>query len=137
MLRVLVELFDGVTLRRLGARIGLAAVALALLLAGLGLLLAAAAEALGAAIGPVHAALALGGGLILVAAALHAVGTYRWRHRRRPVAEAARAGVLREGLAVALALLRRDPAKMVLAGLVLGALAEYLQDREPDDAAPP
>lgn len=137
MLRVLVELFDGVTLRRLGARIGLAAVALALLLAGLGFLLAAAAEALGAAIGPVHAALALGGGLILVAAALHAVGTYRWRHRRRPLAEAARAGVLREGLAVALALLRRDPAKMVLAGLVLGALAEYLQDREPDDAAPP
>ncbi len=136
MLRFLTELFfDGATMRRLGLRVGLGVAAIVVLLIGLVFLLVAAEQAVAAAIGPVYAPLVFAGACVLLSALLYGTGTYAWRSRPRPLAAAARAGVVREGLAVFAALLRREPARLVFAGLVLGALAEYLQKREdkPDE----
>jgi hypothetical protein len=130
VLRFLIELFDGATMRRLGLRVGLGIAAIVVLLIGLVFLLVAAEQAVAAAIGPVYAPLVFAAACLLLAAVLYGIGAYAWRSRPRPLAAAARAGVLREGLSVLAALLRREPARLVFAGLVLGALAEYLQKRE-------
>lgn len=132
MLRFLFELFDGVTLRRLGLRAVLSVVALAALLVGLAFVLAAAYQAVAMMLDDLDASLIFAGLFILAALVLHAAGAYQWRHRPRSTMSAARYGVAREALSLIGNLLRREPARMVMAGLVLGALAEYLQKREPD-----
>lgn len=132
MLRFLFELFDGVTLKRLGARAALSIVALIALLIGLAFLLAAAWQAVAMMLDGLDASLIFAGLFILAAVGLFALGAYQWRRRPRPFITAARYGVAREALAVIGNLLRREPAKMVLAGLVLGAIAEFMQKREDD-----
>lgn len=132
MLRMLFELFDGITLKRFGIRAALSLVALGAFLIGLVFLLVAAYQAVAMMLNDLYASLIFAVVFIIAAFALFAVGSYQWRNRPRPLLTKARYGVAREGLSIIQSLIRKEPAKLVLAALVFGALAEFLDKRESD-----
>lgn len=129
---MLLELCDGVMLRRFGVRVVLSLVALVALLIGLAFLLSAAYQAVALMLNGLDASLIFAFVFVVAALGLFAFGSRQWRRRPRPMLAAARYGVVREALSLLRTLIRHEPARLVLAGLVLGALAEYFNKCEAD-----
>ena len=129
MLRVLLNLFDGLTLRYLGRRIALTLVALGVLLFGLCFLLAAVYQAIAGALGTLDASLIFAALFIIAALGLFGAAAWQWRRRPRPLLARARYGVAEELLILVQTLIRKDPTKAVIAALILGAITEHLQKR--------
>ncbi|MGC9271481.1 hypothetical protein [Acidiphilium sp.] len=134
MLRTLFDLFDGLTLRHLTRRIVFALVALAAALVGFGFLLAAGFLAVAHALGGVVAALIFGASFVFLALGLYGIGRYQWTHRPRPLLARARYSVAAEALRLAQVLILKEPAKAIIAALILGAVTEFT--RKPS-ARPP
>lgn len=132
MLRVLLDLMDGTTLKRLGRRVVLSVVALFVLLLGVIFIAVAAYQAVARMLDGVDAALLIAAVLIVAAVGLFAVGSYQWRNRPKALLAKARYGVAREALSLLQTLIRKEPTKLVLAALVFGALAEFIESRDPD-----
>lgn len=135
MLRELFGLFDGITLRYLMRRVVLTVVGLVMASIGAGFLIATVYQAIALRLGDLYAALICGGGFAFLALGLFAVANRQWRRRPRPLLARARYGVATELLRMAQTLIREDPAKAVIAALILGAVTEYLQKRSPDPRA--
>ena len=137
MLRALFNLFDGTTLRHLRRRVAFGMVGVVMALIGLVFLLAALYQAIALGMGDLYAALICGGGFVVFALGLFAIANRQWRRRPRPLLARARYGVAAELLTMAQTLIREDPAKAVIAALVLGAITEHLQKRSPEARARP
>ncbi len=127
MLRVLFNLFDGVSLRYLTQRILLSLAGLVAGLIGLVFLLAAGFKAVANALNPLDAALIFGAAFIVIALVLLGAATMIWQRRPKPLLARARYGVAAELLRLAQTLIRKDPSKAVIAALILGAITEYTQ----------
>lgn len=127
----LFNLFDGFTLRHLTQRIVLSLAGLGAALVGSGFLLAAVFQTIAAAVGGLDASLICGTVFVVLALMLFGFASFRWNRRPRPLLARARYGVATELLRLAQILIRKDPAKAVIAALVLGAIAEYSQKRSP------
>ena len=56
--------------------------------------------------------------------------SYRWRHRPRPLVDAGRLAVIAELFVLARRLISKEPAKLILAAFVLGAITEHLDRTE-------
>lgn len=130
MLRVLFTLFDGVTIRHLGIRIVFTVLGLGALLMGLLFLLAAGYQALASVLDALDASLIYAAVFVFFALGCLSFASLQWRRRPRPLLAHARLGVVAEMIAIAQNLIRREPAKAVVAALVLGAITEYLNRHE-------
>ena len=137
MLRALFGLFDTITLRYLKRRVALTLAGLVMAAIGAGFLIATVYQAIALRLGDLYAALICGGGFVILALGLFTIANRQWRRRPRPLLARARYGVATELLRMAQTLIREDPAKMVIAALVLGAVTEYLQKRFSDTRAGP
>lgn len=130
MLRTLVSLFDGTLLRSLAQRAVLSVIALGAAAIGMVFLIASIWQALALWLGPLFASLISMAGFMLMASALFAFASFRWRKRPRPLLTRARYGVVAEGLRLAQTVLRNEPSKAILAALILGAITEQLSKRD-------
>lgn len=129
MMRVLFNLLDGITLRYLKRRAALTLIGLVMGSIGLGFLIATIYQAAALGVGDLYAALICGGIFVIFALGLFAIANRQWRRRPRPLLARARYGAATELLTMAQTLIREDPAKAVIAALILGAMTEHLQKR--------
>ena len=134
MLKVIFELFDGSTIRRFAQYGALAAVAALFGLLALVFATLTVHAAIALAVGGLYAWLICAGGAFVLAVLLLAIGRRRWRRRPRPMLARARYAMATEALSLARVLLRKEPAKVLIAAMVLGAIAEHLQARDKADA---
>lgn len=126
MIRFLVRLMDGQVIKLLIVRIALQAMAAAVLLFGLLFLLASAFQALVQAVGGVYASLIFGFLFIVLGAVLFIAGGIVWKRRPRQLVPLAKLGAMTQALEIAKIAIRREPAKAIIAGVVLGAMAELM-----------
>lgn len=126
MLRFLVTLADGKTIKLLIARIGLQLAALGVFMFGMCFLLASAFQALILGVGGIYACLIFGFAFVVFAALLFIVGSIVWKRRPRNIVPLAKLGAMTQALEVAKLAIRREPAKAIIAGVVLGAMAEVM-----------
>jgi len=99
---------------------------------GILLLVAAGFDVAVRAIGLLPTLLAFSAGFLVIALITSMIASYRWRHRPRPLLTAAKLAFITESLAVARGLIAKDPAKLLLAALILGAISEHLDRRDKD-----
>jgi hypothetical protein len=126
MIRFLVRLMDGQVIKLLIVRIALQAMAAGVLLFGLLFLLASAFQALVQAVGGVYASLIFGFIFIVLGALLFIMGNIVWKRRPRQLVPLAKLGAMTQALEIAKIAIRREPAKAIIAGVVLGAMAELM-----------
>jgi hypothetical protein len=126
MIRFLVKLMDGQTVKLLAMRLALQAAAAAVILFGLLFLLASAFQALVQAVGGAYASLIFGFAFVILGAILFIVGGIVWKRRPRHLVPLAKLGAMSQALEIAKIAIRREPAKAIIAGVVLGAVAELM-----------
>lgn len=132
-MRLLFSLFDGAILRRFALRLAFAIVGLGALLIGVGFLVAAAYQAVSAALDPLDASLIFGALFVFGALILLAIANFIWSRRPRPALARARYGLAAETLALVRLLAGKRPVGTVAAALALGALVEFLRKRDAGD----
>lgn len=135
MLKVFFELFDGSTIRRFAQYGAMAAVAALFGLLALVFAMLTVHAAIALAVGGLYAWLICAGGAFVLAALLFGIGRRRWRRRPRPMLARARYAMATEALSLAGVLLRKEPAKVLIAAMVLGAIAEHVQGRDKGEGA--
>ena len=126
MLRFLVRLMDGQTVKLFVIRLALQAFAAITILVGLLFLLACIFQALAQAIGGVYTSLIFAVVFILLGALLFIAGGIVWKRRPRHLVPLAKLGAMTQALEVAKIAIRREPAKAIIAGVILGAMAEFM-----------
>lgn len=126
MFRFLFTLLDGRIIKRFFASMAVQALAAMVALIALLFFLAAAFQTLVETIGGVHASLVFGGLFIIIAAVMMVVASQIWKSRPKQLVPLARYGVMTEALEVAKVMIRKDPSKAIIAGVVLGAMAEFM-----------
>lgn len=134
MLKILFELVDGSTIRRFAQYGALAVLAAIFGLFALVFAIAAIHAAIALAVGGLYAWLICAGGSLFAALLAFLIGRTRWRNRPRPLLARARYAMATEALSLARVLLRKEPAKVLIAAMVLGAIAEHLQTRDKKDS---
>lgn len=137
MVRILFELFDGSTIRRFAQYGALTVLAVIFGVFALVFAIATIHAAITLAVGGLYAWLICAGGSLFAALLVFLIGRRRWRNRPRPLLARARYAMATEALSLARVLLRKEPAKVLVAAMVLGAVAEHLQARDKKDGAAP
>ncbi len=126
MIRFLVTLADGQTVKLFVARLALQAMAGLVMLFGLLFLLACIFQALAQAIGGVYTSLIFAAVFLVLGLILFIAGGIVWKRRPRHLVPLARLGAMTQALEVAKIAIRREPAKAIIAGVILGAMAEFM-----------
>ena len=126
MIQFLVRLMDGQTIKLFVARLALQAIAGIVILFGMLFILACIFQVLVQAIGGIYTSLIFGVVFILLGAILFIAGGIIWKRRPRHLVPLAKLGAMTQALEVAKIAIRREPAKAIIAGVVLGAMAELM-----------
>lgn len=126
MFRFLFTLLDGRVVKRLVASLAVQGLAAMVALFAMLFFLAAAFIALVWAIGGLFACLVFGGAFIILAGIMMVAASLIWKTRPKQLAPLARLGAMTEALEVAKVVIRKDPSKAIIAGVILGAMAEFM-----------
>ncbi len=81
-------------------------------------------------VGTVPTLLGFSAGFLLLGWLISFASSYHWRHRPRPLANAGRLAVVAELFVLARRLISKEPAKLILAAFILGAITEQLDRTE-------